>query len=443
MTSEAHAKEAFVWVWLPGATTPVVAGRLADYDGQLQFNYGKSYLDLPKAIALYGPELPLKAGRLPLHKDLCIPGCLRDAVPDAWGRRVLSLHKPEMKSARSALVPHEILGYLLESGSDRSGALDFQPSSSEYRPRLPRNFSLEELQSAATNVDQGKSLPAKYEQALRQSSTIGGERPKALHEESGKKWIAKFTSSSDAFNLVKAEYIAMRLAAEAGLQVAAVKLKKAADKDVLLVERFDRIKTTEGWQRRSMVSALTLLELNDSQAHFASYEDLAELIRHRFSDAKGTLRELFGRLVFNILCGNTDDSARNHAAFWDGKGLTLTPAYDLCPQPRDDDVANQALLITGNDKRSRLATCLQAAHHFLLSEAEALALIEQQLQCLTRNWRVVCDEADLSEPERTQLWGRVLVNPYVFDELSLAAASLQTLVTPSGNPRKAEQLSFF
>jgi len=65
------------------------------------------------------------------------------------------------------------------------------------------------------------------------------------------------------------------------------------------------------------------------------------------------------------------------------------------------------------------------------------------LQCLTRNWRVVCDEAELSEPERTQLWGRVLVNPYVFDELSLAAASLQTLVTPSGNPRKAEQLSFF
>lgn len=92
-------------------------------------------------------------------------------------------------------------------------------------------------------------------------------------------------------------------------------------KDVLLIERLDRMRSDGGWRRRAMVSALTLLELDEMMAAYASYEKLAEIIRHRFIDAKRTLRELFSRIVFNILCGNTDDHARNHAAFWDGKQL--------------------------------------------------------------------------------------------------------------------------
>jgi serine/threonine-protein kinase HipA len=97
-------------------------------------------------------------------------------------------------------------------------------------------------------------------------------------------------------------------------------------KDVLLVERFDRELAGGGWQRKAMVSALTMLSLDEMMARYGSYEDLAELVRHRFVDAPATLRELFSRLVFNILCGNTDDHARNHAAFWDGRTLKLTSA---------------------------------------------------------------------------------------------------------------------
>ena len=74
------------------------------------------------------------------------------------------------------------------------------------------------------------------------------------------------------------------------------------------------------------MSALTILGLDEMMARYASYERLAEIIRHRFSDPKDTLKELFSRIAFNILCGNTDDHARNHAAFWDGKELKLSPA---------------------------------------------------------------------------------------------------------------------
>lgn len=94
MTSNGD-KEAFAWIWLPGKTQPVVAGRLEDDNGTFLFNYGKSYLeriyDTCPAISIYEPELPLKAGILPLPEGLNIPGCIRDAAPDAWGGGLLSI----------------------------------------------------------------------------------------------------------------------------------------------------------------------------------------------------------------------------------------------------------------------------------------------------------------------------------------------------------------
>lgn len=121
----------------------------------------------------------------------------------------------------------------------------------------------------------------------------------------------------------------MRLAHLTGLNFAPVKMVKASHKDVLLIERFDQMHSTKGWQRRAIVSALTILEIDEMMAQYASYEKLAEIIRHRFKAPTDTLHELYARMVFNILCGNTDDHARNHAAFWDGISLTLTPAYKI------------------------------------------------------------------------------------------------------------------
>ena len=89
MTSDSSRREAFVWVWLPDAVEPVVAGRLSADGDRLVFNYGKSYLARDDAIALYAPELPLRPGLIPLLPGLHMPACLRDGAPDAWGRRVI------------------------------------------------------------------------------------------------------------------------------------------------------------------------------------------------------------------------------------------------------------------------------------------------------------------------------------------------------------------
>jgi serine/threonine-protein kinase HipA len=204
----------------------------------------------------------------------------------------------------------------------------------------------------------------------------------------------------------------MNLAHRAGLDVAPVRLVNALGKDVLLIERFDRVRVATGWVRKSMVSALTVLGLSEMHARYASYEDFAHRIRARFVAPKQTLHELFGRLVFNVLCGNTDDHARNHAAFWDGRSLSLTPAYDICPQNRAGNEATQAMLIVGNNRFSQLKTCLQAAHLFLLSDKEAADIIDRVETTIRDNWSSVCEEARLTSVDKALMWHRQFLNPF-------------------------------
>lgn len=419
MTSEIDPtySEAYVWIWLPGATQPVVAGLLSkqgQQGQQLVFNYGRSYLAREDAIALYEPELPLRAGAIPLIPGLSMPSCIRDASPDAWGRRVLINRKLGIKGMAAAEIELDELTYLLDSGSDRIGALDFQRSPTHYVPRHTQQPTLDELLIAAEKVERGVPLSPELDQALLHGSSLGGARPKVLLEDGERKFIAKFSASNDLYSVVKAEFIAMRLAHRAGLHVAPVQLRKALGKEVLLIERFDRVRHDCSWRRRAMVSALTLFELDEMMAAYASYEKLAELIRHRFKDAKATLRELFARIVFNILCGNTDDHARNHAAFWDGHQLELTPAYDICPQSRSSQQASQAMLIHGAERNSQVTTCIAAASSFLLGREEAISIVNHQVSIVENEWQAVCDEANLSEVDRALFWRRQFLNPFAF-----------------------------
>ena len=408
-------EEAYVWIWLPGATEPVIAGRIARDGERLIFNYGQSYLDRNDRIPIYEPELPLRSGAITPEAGLSMAGCLRDAAPDAWGRRVILNRTFGRKGKDVDTAALDELTYLLESGSDRIGALDFQYSPSEYVPRAVQVATLEELLRAAEKVEKGEPLTPDLDGTLLHAMSLGGARPKAMVQDGDTKMIAKLSSSTDTYNVVKVEYVAMCLATKAELDVAPVRLEHVAGKDVLLVERFDRAKAKDGWTRKAMVSALTLFGLDEMMARYASYEDLAEIVRHRFTSPKTTLHELFGRLVFNILCGNTDDHARNHAGFWDGEHLALTPAYDICPQRRSGNVASQAMLIVGDNRTSTLATCLEAAPSFQLSGRVAKDIIARQISAIRDGWDDVCREAALTEVERNMFGQRIFLNDYIFE----------------------------
>jgi len=234
MTSNSKDKEAYVWIWLPGKTKPVVAGLLTQDREQVRFNYGQSYLARDNAIAIYDSELPLRSGNIEPLDGLIMPNCIRDASPDAWGRRVIINRKFGAKRNDNNNLELSELTYLLESGSDRIGALDFQQSASEYVARQKTGATLNELLESAERVEEGIPLTPELDLALQHGSSLGGARPKALLEDENRKYVAKFSASNDSYSVVKAEYVAMRLATLCDLDVAAVTLKQALNKDVLL-----------------------------------------------------------------------------------------------------------------------------------------------------------------------------------------------------------------
>jgi serine/threonine-protein kinase HipA len=409
----------FVWVWLPGQTSPVVAGSLERRGGGLiSFTYGRSYRERLGAIPLYEPELPLRSGTIDPEAGLSIAGCISDAAPDAWGKRVILRNRV----GRGAMDTAELdtLTYLLESGSDRIGALDFQESPTTYIPRISHS-TLQELEHAAWLYQEGVPLSPQLDLALLRAGSIGGARPKATLTDGDRHLIAKFSAPNDPYPIVKAEYVATALARLAGIDASQVSFTRVLDRDVLLVERFDR--TADGG-RRILVSALTMFGLDEMFARYASYSELADIIRRRFVEPSATLRELFSRITFNILIGNDDDHARNHAAFWDGASLSLTPAYDLSPR-RGSGFTKQLMgigyptkALAGDGWRdSQLAGCIERSNIYHLSENEAREICQHQIETIRRNWNTVCDQGQLTRADREFFWGRQFLNSYALEGL--------------------------
>lgn len=411
LSGRSEPQRAFVWVWLPGVKEPVVAGQLRLRGEIVVFNYGRSYLQRAEAVPLYLPELPLRSGEIRPVAGLTAAGCIKDAGPDVWGQRVILARHVGRLTAGADTADLGVLTYLLESGSDRIGALDFQASATDYVARTA-SASLEEMHAATDRFLAGEPLSPALETALLRATSIGGARPKVLLDDSGRGRIAKLSVQSDPYPVVKAEAVAMDLARRVGLNVAGTEIIECLGRDVLLVDRFDR--TATPGERRMLVSALTIFELDELMGRYATYHGLADIIRARFTDPDRTLYELFSRIVFNICVSNTDDHARNHAAFWDGSMLTLTPAYDLCPQLRTGEMADQAMAIgREGQRRSRFNVCLDAAEVYHLSRAEAAEIIDRQVMDIREQWDDVADAARLTAAERQQLWQRQVLNPAI------------------------------
>lgn len=396
---------AYVWVWLPEHTDPVPAGILAKAGKEYRFRYGTSYLDRPDAMSLYPPELPLRPGWQEPREGLTMPGSVWDASPDGWGQRIIAdlLGRPGST--------HEELGkltMLLESGSNRIGALDFQTSASEYRER-GEHATLEELHAAAEALQTG-TLNPELRRALVGGTLVGGARPKAaLIDDAGRQWIAKFSISTDPYPVVKAEALAMELARRAGIRVPHTRLTHSLGREVLLVERFDRL---PGGYRRHMVSGLTMLGYDTLLgARYSSYPDMLDVLRQN-SIGTDPGQELFERIVLNIAVGNDDDHARNHSAFWDGRSLDLTPAYDIAPG--NGASTRQAMDIGRNGEReSNWKTCLDAAGIYGLSRPAASDVIARIETVIRKDFDDAADIAELTSAERANLWGLQFLNDRV------------------------------
>ncbi|MDQ1075134.1 MULTISPECIES: type II toxin-antitoxin system HipA family toxin [Microbacterium] len=404
----ASTSDVFVWVWLPGEFEPVPAGRLRERaQGQFWFDYGRRYLEREDAVSL-APTLSLSTQTFAPTGSMGLPGALRDASPDAWGRRVVQYQVTGERGELADTGDLDERTYLLHSTSNRFGAIDFQESASVYVPRLTAPASLEDLLGAADTVEAGGELPLELERALLSGTAMGGARPKAVVEHDGRQYIAKFSASTDHFPVVGAEAASMFLAEKAGLRVASTRVESVLGRTVLLVERFDR---TAAGGRILASSALTLTGLDELQARSGSYVDLLDALRQWGAPA-GTAEELFARVAFNMAISNSDDHLRNHAALWDGKTAMLSPAYDLSPMSRSGETASQAIAYgRAGQKRNNFGDLLAVRHLYDLTAAEADGVIGRIEDAIRSHWEDAADYGQLTVAERRLLWGRQFLNP--------------------------------
>lgn len=396
--------ECFVYITLPGQTEPVTAGRFSLTMTRRgvpvgQFVYGRSFLERPDAVPFDPIELKLSQRTYETTALKGVFGALRDASPDYWGRHVIQRHMGQAQ-------PSE-LDYLLHSPDDRAGALGFGLNQVPPAPKRAFNQTLDlaDLQGIADAIvaDGDHPVDTAYEQVknlMLIGTSMGGARPKAVVEDDEGLWIAKFSHPDDQWNNARVEQAMLLLARACGLTTAHSRVIDVADRDVLLVKRFDRERTLQGYQRARMVSALTLLGAEDTYQSRDkwSYVLLAEELRRISADAAEDAKELFRRMCFNALISNIDDHPRNHALLAKQKDWKLSPAYDLSPAvPVSRDRRDLAMECGDAGRFANAANLLSQSARFLLGRDEATAIIETMEVQVRAGWYATARGAGVSE----------------------------------------------
>jgi serine/threonine-protein kinase HipA len=410
-------KQLFVFANLDGDWAPCGRLELTEDGSEVMasnFAYGLRYLERGNAIEVDPVSLSLN-DRAAVREKMLFPanglpvfGSIRDAAPDAWGRRVI---EAKLKVPANSLPESQ---YLLHAGSDRVGALDVRQTLQDApRPGLATWNSLQYLVEAAERIEEGRQIPANLEMIFQDGTALGGARPKAsIRDEEEVLWLAKFSSRNDAFNIPMVECCALRLASEAELTVPPLQYITLGTRPVMLIRRFDRFWATPEAtaaaplpddlmatapvaglveKRMPFASGLTLLGCDESESRTKSYGDLAGAIRRYCHPAviRDDNRQLFSRMVYNIFVSNDDDHLRNHGFLWDLRlrGWRLSPLYDVLPRP---SVAFERQLHLGVGPQGRAATldnAFAAREMFTLSPADAASAIAT-MWAKVREWRV-------------------------------------------------------
>lgn len=411
--------ECYVYIVLPGESAFVTAGRFTlgetrDGAGVGEFVYGRSYRERANAVELDPVELRLQPGKFETVSMGGFFGAIRDAMPDAWGRKLIDRH------LRGQASPFD---YLLRAPDDRAGALGFGRTTEAPVPanRFNRTLDLARLQETADALIEGDpelagSLAEQAEDLLLLGGTaMGGARPKAVVEHDDALWLAKFAQTDDSFNLPRTEHGLLGLAASCGIQVAHSRLTTVAGRDVLLVHRFDRDRDETGYRRHRMVSALTLLRTDDDPTirRDWSYLLLADEIRRVSTHPEEDLRELYRRMIFNAAISNLDDHPRNHAVLARESGWRLSPAYDLTPFAAIAQERSLAMDCGINGRGAYRSNLISGHGRFLLNKDEATRIFDAIVDTVGKEWESTLRRAGVNARECEQL-SRAFVHDGLF-----------------------------
>ena len=349
------------------------------------FEYADEWLRGTNAFAIDPENLPLREGAFYTSSDKsALPGALRDAAPDRWGRQLIRRAFSKTGGKRTLSETDYLIGV---TDHTRIGALRFRREGERsfdhhiVSSRVPSLIRLPALLNAADAVHTNTETVRDLELLLNEGSPLGGARPKsAVEDKDGSLAIAKFPKPDDKRSIPHGEVLAMTLARRAGLTVADARLLDVGGRPVALVRRFDRA----GGGRIPFLSAMSLLGLSDGDK--GTYTDIAEIIRMHSSSPAEDLKELWRRVVFNVLIGNLDDHLRNHGFLYDRDGRwRLSPAYDLNPVPLAEKARELTTWISEQGPEADLDLAREAAPFFALKRKQAEAIIDE-IRAALKNW---------------------------------------------------------
>ena len=369
------------------------------------FEYSREWLMRHGGLVLSGDLINAPALQHPRSAD-SVFGFVKDSFPDRWGR--LLLDRRERLTAQSERRPVRMLtAYDYLTGIEdytRMGGIRYKSEDSDdyinagAKYLVPPIESLHSLCEACQEIESAEErneLPEKrwLDQLIDPGSSLGGARPKAnIIDTDGKLYVAKFPSRKDLENTELIEHFSHRLAAAAGICVAKTRtIRISRSRDLLLSERFDR--TSDG-RRIHFASSMSLLGLDDGAGSSTGngYLDIVDFILKDCVDVGRNLRELYRRVAFNVLFGNTDDHFRNHGFLLTPKGWTLSPAYDINPGVK----SHQCLLIDQYTEQSDISALLSASSNYMIEHKEAAEIIEE-VRATVKDWRKVAAELQIPQ----------------------------------------------
>lgn len=381
------SKPVFVYLQRPDSGEWVTVGRYRrGGPGEGFFLYAPSYAEAGLAWSIDPKNLPFLPGEdAPAPRYQGLHDVLRDACPDAWGQALLR---------REHNLPEDAspLQYLLKASNlDRWGALAVgtstkPPGATMGHPTLPQlDEVVEELAALA---ERRPAIRPRIRARLVQTTSVGGARPKTtVRGENGEFWLVKPEVASDVANIPLLEHVAQQWGAASGLRFAATAYHPGAGgRSAVRVLRFDRTHT----RRHMCVSAASLLQAEYPglpQTDRWSYPRLAEELKLIGAPPEDRL-ELFGRMVFNAVCGNDDDHVRNHAIVYHAgeRRWRLAPAFDVVPNPVDTPARLHMQLSLGRFDISREAVLADAHRFGFAGGAQAAAHLDALLQRISASY---------------------------------------------------------
>ena len=368
------------------------------------FEYSREWLKQHGGIMLSGDLMNVPSLQHPRGAD-SVFGFVKDSFPDRWGRLLLDRRERLMAQAEGRPV-RALTNYDYLTGIEdytRMGGIRYKGTDSDDYINACEKFLVPPIESLRALCDacyeielaeERNELPEQrwLDQLIDPGTSLGGARPKAnVVDTDGKLYVAKFPSKKDLENTELIEHFSHRLAAKAGINVAQTRtIKISKDRHLLLSERFDR--TGDG-RRIHFASAMSLLGFDDGAGSNTGngYLDIVDFILQGCVDVQQNLRELYRRVTFNVMFGNTDDHFRNHGFLLTPKGWTLSPAYDINPSTK----THQCLLINLYTEQSDATSLLQSSGSYMLSRQEAFEITDEVRNAI-KDWRTTASELQIA-----------------------------------------------